>query len=103
MDETGPSVAEYRVVYSERVRNGLKDLVAHASKQGMKKSMLQEITELDYRLRIFPQFGEPLIDLDLKPARLMIGVVGSLVVRYFLDEEKRLVMVVAPITQLQGS
>ena len=103
MDEPSPYVTEYRVVYSEQVRNGLKDLVARACEHGMKKMLLQAIKDLDYRLKIYPHFGEHLIDLNLKPARLLIGVVGPLVVRYVLDDEMRLVMVVSPITPMPHS
>ena len=100
MDETRSKTEDYRVVYSERVRIALKNLVTLATNRGLKQTVLLAIKELDHRLRVYPQFGEPLMDLKLKPARLLVGVVGPLVARYFLDEEKRLVMVVAPITPM---
>jgi hypothetical protein len=55
------------------------------------------------RLRIYPQFGEPILDLKLEPARAWVATVPPLVVRYFLDEERRLVIVVAPFAPLPGS
>jgi hypothetical protein len=51
------------------------------------------LKEIDRLLHLYPQFGQPLADLQLEPAQLWIGVVAPLVVRYVLDEERRLVMV----------
>jgi len=61
------------------------------------------IQALDHRLRVYPQFGQPLRDLTVEPAQLWIATVPPLVVKYLLDEERRLVMVVQPITPLPGS
>jgi hypothetical protein len=56
--------------------------------------MLAAVKELDRLLHLYPQVGQPLRDLQLKPAQLWIGVVPPLVAHYFLDEERRLVGVV---------
>jgi hypothetical protein len=56
--------------------------------------VLAALKKLDGLLHLYPQFGQPLRDLHLEPAQLWIGVVSPLVVRYILDEERRLVMVV---------
>ena len=65
--------------------------------------MLSALKELDRRLHVYPQFGQPLRDLQLKPAQLWIGVISPLVVRYVLDEERRLVMVVFTYLMLPRS
>ncbi len=54
------------------------------------------LRELERRLRIYPQFGQPLWDLSVRPARLWIGVVSPLVLHYVVDEDRRVVMVASP-------
>ena len=103
MSETIDSPVPYRVVYSERVRHELRALVARAREHGVGPQMLTAIKELDARLRVYPQFGEPLRDLKLEPARIWIGVVPPLVVHYLLDEERRHVIVAVPFTLLPNS
>jgi hypothetical protein len=93
----------YRVVYSEKVRAGLKELAARARDRGLGAQLLAALQTIDYRLRIYPQFGDPLRDLALEPAQVWIGVIPPLVVQYVLDESKRLVMVVVPIVPLPHS
>jgi hypothetical protein len=83
----------YQVVYSELVRTELRPLMVRARQRGLGQQVLAALKEIDRRLRIYPQFGQPLRDLVLEPAQLWIGVVPPLVVQYVLDEERRLVMV----------
>ena len=64
------------------------------------QQVLAAVQAIDYRLRIYPQFGEPLRDLVLVPARLWIGVVAPLTVQYILDEDSRAVMIIAPFRPL---
>ena len=82
-----PSVPiPYGVSYSGNVREKLKSFANKASEQGLGQEYLASLKEFDYRLRIYPQFGEPLLDLKLKPSQLWIGVVWPLVMRYSLDD-----------------
>ena len=53
------------------------------------------------RLRIYPQFGQPLQDLFAHPAQSWIGVVPPLVVKYIVDESRRQVIVSYPIKPLR--
>jgi hypothetical protein len=59
--------------------------------------VLAALKEIDRRLHIYPQFGDPLRDLKLEPTKIWVGTVRPLVVRYILDEERRLVLVGEPI------
>jgi hypothetical protein len=93
----------YRVVYSERVRTDLLRLAARARARGLGPSFLTALKEIDQRLRIYPQFGQPLCDLNLEPVQIWIGVVPPLVVRYSLDEQRRLVIVATPFLTLPNS
>jgi hypothetical protein len=95
--------APYRVVYSERVRNELKGLRARAKERGLGPNVRAAVQEIHQRLQIYPQLGQPLRTLKLEPAQLWVGVVPPLVVQYFLDEDRRLVMVVVPFSPRPNS
>ena len=103
MTEQSASPVPYRVAYSQWVRNELRSLIARAKDRGLAPQVLVALKTLDYRLRIYPQFGQPLRDLELKPAQLWIGVIPPLVARYSLDEERRLVLVFLPLVPLPKS
>jgi hypothetical protein len=93
----------YRVEYSGRVREELRRLAARAVNSGVGQPFFAAIREIDQRLRLYPQFGQPLRDLHQKPLQIWIGVVPPLVVQYILDEERREVTVAVPILPLSRS
>lgn len=93
----------YQVSYSEHVRTKLRELIARAEARGLRDPVVAAVTEIDRRLHLYPQFGQPLRDLKLKPAQLWIGFVAPLIVYYFLHEERRLVAVLNPFKPLPGS
>ena len=103
MSEPPSPPVPYRVVYSGRVRNELRALIARARARGLAPQVLAAVRAIDERLRLYPQFGQPLRDLVLEPAQVWVGVVPPLVVQYTLDEQRRLVMVVVPLTALPDS
>jgi hypothetical protein len=84
----------YKVIYSGRVKR--------AATFGRSRDVLDALRDIDHRLRIYPQFGEPLRDLSVKPLQLWIGTIGPLVVQYILDEDQRQVFVVRPFKTLRG-
>lgn len=92
----------YTVSYSQRVRDELRDLLLRAKAAGVGKEYLQAAKDMDARLKTYPQFGEPIIDLH-DSGKIWVGVVGPLVVRYAIHEERRLVMVAVPIVTLPNS
>jgi hypothetical protein len=102
---TEPSDAPipYRVVYSERVRDTLRELVARARESGLGPEVVAAVKEIDRRLRVYPQFGEPLVELTQESGQVWVGAVPPLVVRYAVYEERRLVMVAVPILPMPGS
>ena len=95
--------SRYRVSYSERVRIELRKLGAVAIHRKMGARFLAALKEIDDRLHIYPQFGEPLSDLTVTPLQSWIGTIPPLTVRYFLDEEQRLVIVSVPLKPLPRS
>jgi len=74
-----------------------------AKERGLGPQFLAALKEIDYRLRIYPQFGQPLSDLTLETAVIWIGVVPPLVVHYVLDEAQRTVFVVVPLVPLSNA
>src|SRR5437660_1281442 len=103
MNESRNVPDPYRVAYSERVRNELKSLIARAKGRGLGQQVLAALKELDYRLHIYPQFGQPLFDLKLEGAQVWIATVPPLTIKYVLDEKQRAVMVIQPLAPLPGS
>ena len=81
----------------------MRALVARARDRGLGSHVLAAVREPDRRLRVYPQFGQPLRDLRLEPAQVWIAVVPPLTVQYVLDEERRSVFVVTPIVPLPES
>jgi hypothetical protein len=93
----------YRVSYSERVHADLEDRVARAKARGLLKQVHDALKTIDDRLRIYPQFGQPLRDLQLETAQVWIAVVPPLTVQYVLHEQTRPVWIVVPIRPLPNS
>ena len=92
-DSSGPQ--RYRVTYSERTRQRLLALSDIARERGDGDAFVAALKEFHRRLRIYPQFGEPLIDLKLNSGAVWIGVVRPLALRYGLFEEIRTIIVAA--------
>ena len=60
----------YRVTYSERVRQRLLSLADVARERGDGEAFVAALKEFDRRLQLYPQFGEPLIDLAREPGQV---------------------------------
>lgn len=95
----------YEVTYSERVIEALMDMIRGNPKHA--NAIRTAFREINRRLRIYPQFGQPLRDLVVEPAQLWVAVFTPLVVNYVLDEgdgdkRGRQVMVVRPFVPLPG-
>ena len=85
----------YRVEYSEQVRQRLLALADMARQRGDGAEFVTALKEFDRRLRIYPQFGEQLVDLKKEPGQVWIGTVRPLTMRYGVFDERRLVIVLA--------
>lgn len=85
----------YQVSPSGRVSERLRELAAEARARGDGPAFLAALQEFYRRLRIYPQFGDPLIDLKQENGQIRIGVVLPLVMRYAVYEELRQVFVTA--------
>ncbi|HYW83269.1 MAG TPA: hypothetical protein VFB30_08435, partial [Spirochaetia bacterium] len=51
------------------------------------------LREFHRRLCLYPQFGEPLIDLTQELGQVWLGIVRPLAMRYGVFDERRVVMV----------
>jgi len=83
----------YRVGYSERVRQRLLALADIARERGDGEAFLAALKEFHRRLAIYPQFGEPLIDLTRESGQIWLGIVRPLAMRYGVFDESRVVSV----------
>jgi hypothetical protein len=93
---SGPdSPTPYRVSYSTAVQQRLRELAAVARERGDGEQYLAALREFDRRLRVYPQFGDPLIDLVAEAGQVRLGAVPPLSMRYGVAEDERLVMVAA--------
>jgi hypothetical protein len=85
----------YRVAYSEQVRQRLLALADVARARGDGEAFVAALKEFHRRLCLYPQFGEPLIDLTQELGQVWIGIVRPLAMRYGVFDERRVVMVAA--------
>lgn len=83
----------YQVVYSERVRQRLLALADVARERGDGEAFLAAVKEFHRRLCLYPQFGEPLIDLTQEAGQVWLGTVRPLAMRDGVFDESRVVMV----------
>ena len=93
----------YEVIYSGRVRDSFEDLANRARARDVGREALAALVEIEYRLAVYPQFGEPFRDLSIGSGVEWVGFVGPLTVRYVLLEDRREVWVVRPITLTRES
>lgn len=108
MTTAAPPPTPYRVEYSERVRQRLLALADIARQRGDGEEFITALKEFDRRLRIYPQFGEPLVDLKKEPGQVWIGIVRPLAMRYGVFDERHLVIAAAipvllPKSKTEGS
>jgi hypothetical protein len=103
VSEAPDAPAPYRVVFSERARESVRELVARARGRGLGQQVLDAVKEIDRRLRLYPQFGDPLTDLTHEVGQVWVGTSHPLVVRHANYEERRLVIVAVPLLPLPGS
>ncbi len=93
MTEPTEAPLPYRVVYAEVARTVLREFGNTARAAGQSGEAVAALNQLDHRLHLFPQFGEPLMDLKQETGQIFIGIVAPLLVRYAVYEERRLVVV----------
>lgn len=81
----------YLVVYSDAVERRLDELsdVAHARGDG--PAFVAALKKFRRGLELFPQFGDPLIDMVVGEGQIRTGIIAPLCMRYGVHEDKRIV------------
>jgi hypothetical protein len=64
-----------------------------ARERGDGDAFLAALKEFHRRLCLYPQFGEPLIELTQELGQVWLGIVRPLAMRYGVFDERRVVMV----------
>ncbi len=95
MSAATDKAAPYRVSYTDRVQDRLRELTFAALARGEGAAFLLVLREFDRRLHIYPQFGDPLSDLVAEVGQVRLGLVPPLSMRYGVFEARREVMVAA--------
>ncbi len=72
----------YTVEYSGLVTRHLRQLGAQASARGDGPAFAAELKEFDRLLRLYPQFGDPQIDLTKEPGVICLVIIPPLSMRY---------------------
>jgi hypothetical protein len=85
----------YAVTISGWVYDELLRLAQVARDRGDGQAFLAALREFHRRLRIYPQFGDPLVDLVKESGQIRIGIVPPLTMRYNVFEDRRQVFVTA--------
>jgi hypothetical protein len=80
-------------VYSERVRQRLLALADAARERGDGGAFVAAVKQIQRRLCLYPQFGEPLFDLTQEAGQVWLGIVRPLSMRYAVLDDRRIVMV----------
>jgi hypothetical protein len=85
----------YQVVYSGAVEQRLRELSDVAISRGDGPAFAAALKEFRSRLAVYPQFGDPLIDLTKEPGTIYNGIIPPIAMRYGVYDARRLVLAVA--------
>ena len=94
----------YEVHYSGRVIEHMRGMIVRNPVHA--RRIIAALREIDKRLKLYPQFGQPLRDLTIERGQLWIGTVSPLVIHYVIIEADesgygREVIVIRPIIAYQ--
>jgi hypothetical protein len=89
----------YTVTSSDEVKTHLRKLGYISLERGDDEAFFLSLREFEKRLRIYPQFGDPLADLRGETGTIRVGIIRPISMRYAIFEERRLV-VIAPLPVL---
>jgi hypothetical protein len=87
------AVIPYQVSYSHRVLRRLKEFAHQTTQRGDGKKFAAAMKEFHRLHGLYPQFGEPFIDLKDEAGQIYKGFIRPLAMRYAVYEDRRLVLV----------
>jgi hypothetical protein len=94
MESSEPPVP-YAVEYTGLVMRWLRGLSQEAAARGDGQEFAAALKEFDRLLRVYPQFGDPLNDLNIGGGQVRLGIIRPLSMRYGVKEELRMVFCAA--------
>ena len=94
MEKSDPPVP-YTVDYSSFVLQHFRRLAQEASARGDGPAFVAALREFHRRLELFPQFGDPIMDLSTEEGQIRLGIIRPLAMRYGVCEARRLVLCAA--------
>ena len=104
MSQSNGGVPPFRVVYSGLHREQTRQLLARAAAKGRSAEIANCVQNIHNRLQWHPlDFGEPLSDLMALGIQARIATIAPLVVRFGVDEVRRIVYVLVPFGLLPKS
>jgi hypothetical protein len=71
----------YQVVYSGAVKQHLRELFEAALARGDGPAFAAAVKEFDRLLRLYPQFGDPQVDLTAEPGVVYLGIIPPVSMR----------------------
>ena len=77
------------------MRERLSELADLARERGDGAEFVAALREFYRRLQVYPQFGDPLVDLSQEEGQIRLGMVPPLAMRYGVLEDHRLVFLAA--------
>jgi hypothetical protein len=101
--DPNPKPQTYRIILSGRVSAEAKALFNRAADVGRGPQILNAFKEVHHLLSVYPQFGEPLKDLNVLGATIYTLAVPPLVIQYIIDETARTVFIGVPFKVLFNS
>jgi hypothetical protein len=104
VSQSNGGVPPYRVAYSGLFRQQTSQLLARAVAKGRLPDVAKAVRVIHAGLQWVPlDFGQPLQDYTAMGLREYIGVASPLVVKYSVDEVRRIVYVTLPFDLLPNS
>ncbi|HWG41644.1 MAG TPA: hypothetical protein VN688_02580 [Gemmataceae bacterium] len=89
--EKSETPATYHLAISQAVRQRLTELAREAAARGDGLAFNAALKQFLSRLAVYPQFGDPQIDLVVGEGQIRTGIIRPLSIRYGVNEEKRIV------------
>ncbi len=93
--EKSETPASYQLAISEAVRQHLIELAKEAAARGDGPAFDAAWKQFLIRLAVYPQFGDPQIDLIVGGGQVRVGIIRPLSMRYGVNEERRIVFCTA--------
>lgn len=83
--------APYHLAISQAVRQRLIELAREAAARGDGPAFNAALKQFLARLAVYPQFGDPQIDLVVGEGQIRTGIIRPLSMRYGVNENLRIV------------